>query len=81
MSMDDCIKLLNFEKPNYIKIDVDGIEHLILKGSTDTLKSVKSILVEVNKNFDKQAKDIEKYLTESGFKLEQKGYPNQIWKR
>ena len=81
MSMDDCIKLLNFEKPNYIKIDVDGIEHLILKGSTDTLRSVKSILVEVNKNFDKQSKDIEKYLTESGFKLEQKGYPNQIWKR
>ena len=81
MSMDDCIKLLNFEKPNYIKIDVDGIEHLILKGSTDTLRSVKSILVEVNKNFDSQSIDIEKYLTQSGFKLEQKGYPNQIWKR
>ena len=46
MSMDDCVKLLKFEKPNYIKIDVDGIEHLILKGSTDTLRSVKSILVE-----------------------------------
>ena len=79
--MDDCVKLLKFEKPNYIKIDVDGIEHLILKGSTDTLRSVKSILVEVNKNFDRQSIDIEKYLTQSGFKLEQKRYPNQIWKR
>ena len=81
MSMDDCIKLLNFEKPNYIKIDVDGIEYLILKGSTSALKNVESILVEVNKNFDKQSKDIEKYLTQSGFKLDQKSYPNQIWRK
>ena len=33
------------------------------------------------KNFDRKSIDIEKYLTQSGFKLEHKGYPNQIWKR
>ena len=32
-SMDEIIKNAKFEKPNYIKMDVDGIEHLILKGS------------------------------------------------
>jgi len=92
MSMDDCVKFLQFEKPNYIKIDVDGIEHLILKGSSETLKSVESILVEVNDNFKKQAKDSEKYLIEAGFKLKEKRYSefkgrpeslrfhhNQIW--
>ena len=92
MSMDDCIKLLHFEKPNYIKIDVDGIEHLILRGATNTLESVESILVEINDNFEKQAKDTQKYLTDAGFKLKEKRYSkfngkpealrfhhNQIW--
>ena len=37
ISIDQAISHLNFAKPNYIKMDVDGIEHLILKGATDTL--------------------------------------------
>ena len=81
LSIDDCVKFLNFEKPNYVKIDVDGIEHLILKGSIDTLKNVESILVEIDQNFDSKSKEIEKYLTQSGFKLDQESYPNQIWKK
>lgn len=76
MSLDECIKLLNLEKPNYIKIDVDGIEHIILKGSTEILKNVESILVEINDKFEKQAKDTEKYLTSAGFKLKEKKYSN-----
>ena len=92
MSIDQAISLLNFSKPNYIKIDVDGIEDLILKGATDTLKSVESLLIEVNDNFIKQARDTEEYLTKSGFKLKQKrhseiiaksekfsSFYNQIW--
>ena len=36
--------------PNYIKIDVDGIEHLILKGAKNFLKNrrIKEILIEMN---------------------------------
>jgi FkbM family methyltransferase len=36
--------------PNHIKIDVDGIEHKIVKGAQQTLKeaAVKSLLIEVN---------------------------------
>ena len=94
LSVDDCINLLKFEKPNYIKIDVDGIEHLILKGALNTLNNVESVLVEVNDNFKEQINDVSKYLTESGFKLEQKKFNesynidspfnkhnNQIWKK
>ena len=51
MSIDNCVDLLNFDKPNYVKIDVDGIEHLILKGASKTLKNVESVLVEVNDNY------------------------------
>lgn len=94
MSIDNCIDILKFEKPNYIKIDVDGIEHLILKGAVNTLKNTESILIEVNDNFEEQAKNIEKYLLSAGFKLIQKkhssikkqsktfsSHHNQIWSR
>lgn len=48
--IDDFITQFELEKPNYIKIDVDGVEQLIIKGAIDTLKStcVKSILIELN---------------------------------
>ena len=35
--MDEISKTLNLPNPDYIKIDVDGIEHLILKGGKNVL--------------------------------------------
>ena len=42
--------------PTMIKIDVDGIEHLILVGAIDAISSIdcRSILVEVNSDFKEQ---------------------------
>ena len=50
MSLDECIKLLNLEKPNYIKIDVDGNDLLVLEGAKKLLyeDSVKEIFVEID---------------------------------
>lgn len=44
------------ECPNYVKLDVDGIEHLILSGGSELLKNknLNSILIEVNENFSLQ---------------------------
>lgn len=95
ISIDSCINVLNFVKPDYIKIDVDGIEHLILKGAKDTLKNVESLLVEVNDNFQDQATGVKECLVNAGFKLKQKRQSelikkskgarlhiyNQIWSR
>ena len=67
--MDDMSSNFNIEFPDYIKIDVDGIEHLILEGGSEVLKSVKSILLEVNYNFPEQSHTINKRLIESGFSL------------
>ena len=41
--------------PNYIKIDVDGIEHKIINGANKTLdnENLKSILIELNTNLSK----------------------------
>ena len=57
--------------PDYIKIDVDGVEHFILEGSLRTLKNkkIKSILIELNEDFKEQFKTCNKILKDSGFKL------------
>ncbi len=59
------------EIPDYIKIDVDGIEHLILSGADKYLnnKKIVSILIELNENFEEQFKMSTEMLIENGFKL------------
>lgn len=60
--------------PDYIKIDVDGTEHVILNGAEKTLKKnkIKSILVEVNENFLDQKVNVETILKKCGFYLKHK---------
>jgi len=62
------------EIPDHIKIDVDGIEHLILMGAEKYLnnKKIKSILIEVNENFEKQFTKIKDIMEKSNFKLVKK---------
>jgi FkbM family methyltransferase len=93
ISMLDAVKLLNIPQPDYIKLDVDGIEHLILKGGLSVLQNVKGILIEINDDFEKQAGDAMQYLVNSGLVLKEKRHAeyfdntifnktfNQIWQR
>ena len=59
------------EIPDYIKIDVDGIEHLILEGGSKYLKNnkLKSISVEINENFRDQYEKVLKMMRENDFKI------------
>lgn len=43
--MDEQRKLLGVAQPDYFKIDIDGIEHLILEGGTEVLAKTKSLSV------------------------------------
>ena len=94
VSGNDFVSKLNIEKPDYVKIDVDGIEHLILNGVTEILNNTKSILIEVNENFELQKENVKSFLENKGFVLESKkqsdmikssGYNsavfNQIWSK
>ncbi len=93
VSMNDCVNVLKMKQPNYIKIDVDGIEHLILEGGNQVLKKTKSVLVEIDENFTLQVNKTKQYLTDSGLKLIEKKHSdlikkskfksvyNQIWER
>ena len=70
-SIDNLIEAKILKCPNYIKLDVDGIEHKILDGAKKTLMNndLKSILVEVNENFLDQHKNIIRIMIENNFKL------------
>ena len=54
--LDTIVNQLKIKKIDYIKIDVDGLEHLILAGAIKTLKNIKEILIEINDNFSEQRK-------------------------
>jgi FkbM family methyltransferase len=62
------------EIPDYIKIDVDGIEHLILSGANKFLKNdkIKGICIEINEKFLQQKKSINDLLTNSDFIFQNK---------
>ena len=55
--------------PDYIKIDVDGIEHEIFRGMRDTLLSVKAVLVEVDVAEIGQREACGTLLSSAGLKL------------
>ena len=59
------------EIPDYIKIDVDGIEHLILKGAAKYLKNkkIKSLSIEINENFKTQYKNLLFIMKKNGFRI------------
>ncbi len=70
-SLDELIEKWQFPEPNYIKIDVDGIENIIIKNSKSLLKSAKleSILIEINRN-RKEDTEIISMLESIGFKYD-----------
>lgn len=67
-SIDDFIQQFKLNKPDHIKLDVDGIEPEILKGAENTLPLIKSILIEVEGNNAENVETlIEAPLLKAGF--------------
>ena len=93
LSMVDAVNSLHISQPDYIKMDVDGIEHLILRGGISILDKVKGLLVEINDNFAEQSENANLILKEAGFSFIEKRHEdtfsfgpakytfNQIWKK
>jgi FkbM family methyltransferase len=94
ITMDYAVDFLNIPKPDYIKMDVDGIEHFILMGGEKVLNNVKGVIIEINDDFIDQGATASRLLIASGLKLKEKVHSelvenieefnktfNQIWVR
>ena len=83
------------EVPAMIKIDVDGIEHLILRGGAKVLAkpNLKTVIIEVNDDFQVLATEVDRLLRAAGLTLVERRHSdmfdggifdrtfNQIWVR
>jgi len=72
LSMNDATNFLNLPFPNFIKMDVDGLEHIILEGGENILEMIDGILIEVNENFIEQADGVSNILKKSGLFMKNK---------
>lgn len=69
-TLDELIAKDFIPSPDHIKVDVDGIEHKVIRGLSKTLEnsSVKSVLIELNTHL-KEHQGVIKGLKNLGFKL------------
>ena len=93
ISMDEGISLLQLPAPDFIKMDVDGIEHIILRGGSGVLSRIRGMLIEINDGFEEQGKEAEQILIAAGLRRQAKLHApmiansafaevyNQIWVR
>jgi FkbM family methyltransferase len=78
MSMDDCVSRLSLPPPQYVKMDVDGIEHLILRGGQEVLKGTRGLQVEINDAFETQAQESQRLLETIGMHFVSKSHSEMI---
>jgi len=87
ISMDQASEMIGIPLPSFLKIDVDGIEHLILRGGSRILAHVASVLIEINDDFGEQARESAYHLHKSGlrpisrYSLGSNNQYNQLWAR
>ena len=93
--LDDLCDIWGLPEPNYIKIDVDGIENKIIKKSKKILKktSLNSVLIEINAKREEDKEileimeshgfyyDIDQVKRSTRLKGRHKGYAEYIFKR
>jgi|TARA_R110000796_G_scaffold98114_4_gene205518 FkbM family methyltransferase len=73
MHLDFLVEKKILPQPDYIKIDVDGFEDRVIKGSLATLQKCKSALIEINQIHEQHISMI----TDTGLKLESKHKRNE----
>ena len=67
-SIDDFVEIYNLSSPNYLKVDVDGVEDRILSGASKTLQSehLRSVLIETAGRNDYESKKLQNFFKDFG---------------
>jgi hypothetical protein len=78
LSMDECVTALGLPPPEYLKMDVDGIEHLILRGGQGVLQKVHGVSIEINDAFEVQAAESQRLLEAAGLRFVSKAHSEMI---
>ena len=74
----------NYSDVELIKIDVEGYEMRVLEGATQTLKSVKFLMIELNNNTKKYGSNnlqVEKHIESLGFRTLISIWPDKVYYR
>jgi len=71
------------EIPDYIKIDVDGIEHLILEGGNKVLNNgkIRSCSIEINENYKEQYQKVLNIMEQNNFEIIHKKHNQNMFSR
>ena len=64
----DDLPKLGIASPQHIKIDVDGIEFKVLKGAEQTLRRLKTLMMEIDEG-DQEGRAMVAYLQDRGLGL------------
>lgn len=87
LSLDQFFNIWSPPLPSYIKMDVDGLEHIILSSSSKVFYDVRSVLIEVSVLYTEQYEFVQNFLRSMGFTLDHSvkslegNQFNQIWIR
>ena len=91
--LDNLFDIFKLDHPKYIKVDVDGLESLILEGGSKVFNLASEVLIEIDEEHKDKKKYIENFLKNHQFKLNEKSQSklfansnynksfNQIWKK
>jgi FkbM family methyltransferase len=78
VAADEAVERLGLPAPDHMKLDVDGIEHLVLAGAARILARVSSVSIEINDSFAEQAQAAERWLRAAGLTLTGKAHSDLI---
>ena len=82
-SINHLIENKILEIPDYIKIDVDGIEHLILEGGNKALDNdkIRSCSIEINENYKEQYSKVLYIMKKNNFEILHKKHNQDMFSR
>lgn len=94
LSMDDCLRKVGLLQPEYLKMDVDGIERRILRAGQRMLAGLRGVSVEITDALTEQADEWRRALEGAGMRFVSKARSaiidtnpafnrtfNQVWTR